>query len=286
MNLLSLTKNFFLNRFERRWNDVKCKRRRTRRSTTTPPCWTDEEKGQLLEASDVVLHGLTVTFTLLPQLLRIQKKAAKKEQLAREELERRHLSVVLQVQHLLQGLQQEHVRRDLLAGNNQAPHLPAQRLHSLNQLATLLGAERDSRLRYCSATTADEWEMQSKLAVMGITSRFNVRSLKTNIIFHLGINPQSSDVGVWSKNMPGGDCGTRWTSSIWADLVFSSFSLVTCQHWQSWNVLEFTLWNDMLPKKASNVCHNRLLDHGKDWLSRFVAQILQCFLRSTACVFS
>lgn len=102
-----------------------------------------------------------------PQLLRIQKKAAKKEQLAREELERRHLSVVLQVQHLLQGLQQEHVRRDLLAGNNLAPHLPAQRLHSLNQLATLLGAERDSRLRYSSATTADEWQTQSKLAVMG-----------------------------------------------------------------------------------------------------------------------
>lgn len=106
-------------------------------------------EGVVLEASEVLLHGLTVTCTLLLQLLRAQKKAARKEQLAREELERRHLSVVLQVQHLLQGLQQEHVRRDLLAGNNQAPHIPAQKLHSLNQLATLLGAERDPRQRYC-----------------------------------------------------------------------------------------------------------------------------------------
>lgn len=80
----------------------------------------------------------------------------KREQLAREELERRHLSIVLQVQHLLQGLQQEHVRRDLLGGNNQAPHLPAQKLRSLNQLATVLGAERDPRLRYCCSAIADE----------------------------------------------------------------------------------------------------------------------------------
>lgn len=94
--------------------------------------------------------------TLLLQLLRAQKKAVKKEQMAREELERKQLSVVLQVQHLLQGLQQEHVRKDLLAGSNQAPHLPAQKLHSLNQLATLLGAARDPRLRYLCSTTADE----------------------------------------------------------------------------------------------------------------------------------
>lgn len=102
--------------------------------------------------SEVLPRGLPQTFTLLLQLLRAQKKAVKKEQLAREELERTHLSVVLQVQHLLQGLQQEHVRRDLLAGNNQAPQLPAQKLHSLNQLAMLLGAQRDPKLRYCCST--------------------------------------------------------------------------------------------------------------------------------------
>lgn len=94
------------------------------------------------------------------QLLRAQKKAVKKEQLANVELQRRHLSIVLQVQHLLQGLQQDHVRRDLLAGNNQAPMMSAENLHKLSRLATLLGAQRDPRLRWVPqlawSTTADE----------------------------------------------------------------------------------------------------------------------------------
>lgn len=84
----------------------------------------------------------------LLQLLRAQKKAVKKEQLVKEELERRRLSTVLQVQLLLQGLQQEHVRRDLLAGTNQAPLLPAQTLHNLEELAPLLGAQREPSLRW------------------------------------------------------------------------------------------------------------------------------------------
>lgn len=82
------------------------------------------------------------------QLLRGQKKAVKKEQVAKSEAERRRLSTVLQVQHLLHSLQQEHVRRDLLAGHNQAPHIPAQQLHSLSQLSALLGVKRDNRLRW------------------------------------------------------------------------------------------------------------------------------------------
>lgn len=103
--------------------------------------------------------------SVLLQLLRAQKKAVKKEQLAKAELERRHLSIVLQVQHLLQGLQQDHVRRDLLAGNNQAPQLPAQKLHELKQLASLLGAERDPRLRCVPQFGA--------ACVIGLTGRFH-----------------------------------------------------------------------------------------------------------------
>lgn len=83
----------------------------------------------------------------LLQLLRAQKKAAKKEQMAKVEVERRRLSTVLQVQHLLHSLQQDHVKKDLLTGHNQAPHIPAQQLHSLSELATLLGVKRDNRLR-------------------------------------------------------------------------------------------------------------------------------------------
>lgn len=71
----------------------------------------------------------------------------KKEQVAIVEEERRRLATVLQVQHLLASLQKEHVRRDLLAGQNQAPCIPGQQLHSLSQLTTLLGVKRDNRLR-------------------------------------------------------------------------------------------------------------------------------------------
>ncbi|XP_067347134.1 caprin-2 isoform X2 [Channa argus] len=83
---------------------------------------------------------------LTQNLLRAQKKAAKKEQMAMVEVERRRLSTVLQVQHVLHSLQQEHIRRDLLAGQNQAPHITAQQLHSLSQLATQLGVKRNNRL--------------------------------------------------------------------------------------------------------------------------------------------
>ncbi|XP_035501997.1 caprin-2 isoform X3 [Scophthalmus maximus] len=90
---------------------------------------------------------LQKTLGVLTQtLLRAQKKAVKKEQVAKVEVERRRLSTVLQVQHLLHSLQNEHVRRDVLAGHDQAPHIPAPLLHSLSQLATLLGGQRDNRL--------------------------------------------------------------------------------------------------------------------------------------------
>lgn len=66
--------------------------------------------------------------------------------MAKTEAERRRLSTILQVQQLLHGLQQEHIRSDLLTGCNHAPLVPAQRLHSLSRLATLLGVTRDPRL--------------------------------------------------------------------------------------------------------------------------------------------
>lgn len=126
-----------------KWLDWKCRWRRRSQFV----CWSSSIMVYLSEINGVFLYSLKVPFIVL-QLLRAQKKAAKKEQLEKVELERKHLSIVLQVQHLLQGLRQEHVKRDLLAGNNQAPQLSAEMLHNLNQLATLLGAERDPRLRW------------------------------------------------------------------------------------------------------------------------------------------
>ncbi|XP_070785194.1 caprin-2 [Enoplosus armatus] len=122
-----------------------------------------------VEKYDEVLHNLAFaqelhkTLDALTQnLLRAQKKVVKKEQVAKAEAERRRLSTVLQVQHLLRSLQQERVRRDLLAGQNQAPHIPAQKLHSLSQLAALLGVERDNRL------SLEEQMEQAALAYMDL----------------------------------------------------------------------------------------------------------------------
>lgn len=97
-------------------------------------------------AKEFTLYFFGVFSVCLLQLLRAQKKVVKREQMAKAEAERRRLSTVLQVQQVLHGLQQEHIRRDLLTGCNHAPLVPAQRLHSLTRLTTLLGVTRDARL--------------------------------------------------------------------------------------------------------------------------------------------
>ncbi|KAF7228805.1 transcript variant X4 [Nothobranchius furzeri] len=86
------------------------------------------------------LDGLTQT------LLKAQKNAVKKEQMVKMEAERRRLIVVLQLQHLLRGLQQEHVQKDLLAGCKHAPRILAEKLNSMVQLAALLGISRDTKI--------------------------------------------------------------------------------------------------------------------------------------------
>ncbi|KAK0148044.1 Caprin-2 [Merluccius polli] len=101
-----------------------------------------------------LLHNLTFAQELhcsldglTQNLLRAQKKAAKREQLVKMEEEKRRLSTVLRFQHLLSSLQQEHVRGDLLAGRGPAPLVSPQQLDSLTQLSGLLGLGRmDSRL--------------------------------------------------------------------------------------------------------------------------------------------
>ncbi|XP_068573222.1 caprin-2 [Cebidichthys violaceus] len=118
--------------------------------------WGEElnkDQMEAVEKYEEVLHNLAFaqelhqSLDVLTQtLLRAQKKAMRKEQVVKEETERRRLSTVLQIQHLLHCMQQEHVRRDLLAGHNQAPHIAAQQLHSLSQLAALLGVKRDNGL--------------------------------------------------------------------------------------------------------------------------------------------
>ncbi|XP_051911798.1 caprin-2 [Hippocampus zosterae] len=100
--------------------------------------------------------------SLTQNLLKSQKKAVKREQLVRMEEERRRLSMVLQVQHLLASLQEAHVKKDLQSGHNQAPYLPAKHLNSLSQLADLLGARQDDRL------SLEQWMEQVAVMYMDL----------------------------------------------------------------------------------------------------------------------
>ncbi|XP_053271409.1 caprin-2 [Pleuronectes platessa] len=106
-----------------------------------------------VEKYQEVLHNLELAQELqktlddlTQSLLKAQKKAVKREQVEKVEVERRRLGTVLQIQNLLHSLQHEHIRRDLLVGHNQAPHISAQQLCSLGQLATLLGVKRNNQL--------------------------------------------------------------------------------------------------------------------------------------------
>ncbi|KAK5606910.1 hypothetical protein CRENBAI_013688 [Crenichthys baileyi] len=102
-----------------------------------------------VEKYEEVLHNLEFAREmhktldgLTQNLLKAQKKVVKKEQIAKMEIDKRRLVLVLQFQHLLGGLQQEHIQKDLMAGLNHAPYIPAHQLQSLNQLAALLGVKR------------------------------------------------------------------------------------------------------------------------------------------------
>uniref|UniRef100_A0A3Q2QAF1 Caprin family member 2 n=1 Tax=Fundulus heteroclitus TaxID=8078 RepID=A0A3Q2QAF1_FUNHE len=106
-----------------------------------------------VEKYEEVLHNLEFAREmhktldgLTQNLLKAQKKVAKKEQIEKMETEKMRLALVLQFQHLFRGLQQDHIQKDLMSGCNRAPYVPAHQLHSLNQLAALLGVKKDGRL--------------------------------------------------------------------------------------------------------------------------------------------
>ncbi|CAB1345812.1 unnamed protein product, partial [Coregonus sp. 'balchen'] len=112
----------------------------------------NQDQIDAVEKYDEVIHNLQFAQELhktlgglTQDLLKAQKKALKKEQMAKLEVERRRLCVVLQVKFLLQTLlQHEHIRKDLLSARN--PQLQVAELQSLLELAELLGVKRDKNV--------------------------------------------------------------------------------------------------------------------------------------------
>ncbi|XP_073693866.1 caprin-2 [Garra rufa] len=80
---------------------------------------------------------------LTQDLLRAQRKAARQEKLMKIEEDRKHLSLMLQVQYVLHSLQREDVRRNFCNTRQHSCYLSTQDIKSLLDLATLLGCKRD-----------------------------------------------------------------------------------------------------------------------------------------------
>nr|XP_029486164.1 caprin-2-like isoform X4 [Oncorhynchus nerka] len=112
----------------------------------------NQDQIDAVEKYDEVIHNLQFAQELhktlgglTQELLKAQKKALRKEQMAKQEVEKRRLCVVLQVKYLLQTLlQHEHIRKDLLSARN--PQLQVAELQSLLELAELLGVKRDNNV--------------------------------------------------------------------------------------------------------------------------------------------
>ncbi|RXM97562.1 Caprin-2 [Acipenser ruthenus] len=95
-------------------------------------------------------------------LLKAQKKAVRREQVLKIEMEKRRLRTILQVQYILQNLQEEHVRKDFRSGLNGAPFLSARELDYLlkfSKLASLVRDEMMSLEDQMEQATSYLWEL-------------------------------------------------------------------------------------------------------------------------------
>ncbi|MGH0124859.1 UNVERIFIED_CONTAM: hypothetical protein FKN15_017149 [Acipenser sinensis] len=81
------------------------------------------------------------------QIQKAVKKAARREQLQREEAEQRRLKAVLELQFMLDKLGEETVRNELKQGLNGTPLLTDDDLTALDEFYKLVGPERDQNLR-------------------------------------------------------------------------------------------------------------------------------------------
>lgn len=80
------------------------------------------------------------------------KKAARREQLKREEAEKRRLKAVLEVQYVLDQLGEENVRQELRqavgsGSGTEDPLLSDSELTGLDEFYKLVGPERDPNIR-------------------------------------------------------------------------------------------------------------------------------------------
>uniref|UniRef100_A0A671SQM8 Caprin-1-like n=1 Tax=Sinocyclocheilus anshuiensis TaxID=1608454 RepID=A0A671SQM8_9TELE len=116
-------------------------------------CLNQDQLEALSKAPEVAhnldfAHELQKSFLALNvEIQKTVKKATRREQLKREEVERKRLKAVLEVQYLLEQLGEESVRQDLTQSSGDAPVLTESELTGLDEFYKLIGPERDSSVR-------------------------------------------------------------------------------------------------------------------------------------------
>uniref|UniRef100_H3ABS7 Caprin-2 n=1 Tax=Latimeria chalumnae TaxID=7897 RepID=H3ABS7_LATCH len=108
---------------------------------------------EAVDKYDEVIHNLEFakdlqkTFAGLSQdLLKVQKKTLRREQMMRIEAEKKRFHTILQVQYVLRNLTQEHVQKDFRGGLNGAKYLTSKELDHLVKFSKLSCYERDESM--------------------------------------------------------------------------------------------------------------------------------------------
>uniref|UniRef100_A0A8C1GGY6 Cell cycle associated protein 1a n=1 Tax=Cyprinus carpio TaxID=7962 RepID=A0A8C1GGY6_CYPCA len=114
----------------------------------------NQDQLEALSKAPEVVHNLDFARELQKNFLALNveiqktvKKVARRDQLKREEVERKRLKAVLEVQYLLEQLGEESVRQDLTQSSGDAPVLTESELMGLDEFYKLIGPERDSSVR-------------------------------------------------------------------------------------------------------------------------------------------
>lgn len=129
----------------------------------------NQDQLEALSKAQEVAHNLEFARELQKNFMALNveiqktvKKATRREQMKREEVERKRLKAVLEVQYLLDQLGEESVRRDLTQCSGEAPALTESELNGLDEFYKLIGPERDSSVRLAEQfeeTSVHLWEL-------------------------------------------------------------------------------------------------------------------------------
>uniref|UniRef100_A0A8C5MRI5 Caprin-2 n=1 Tax=Leptobrachium leishanense TaxID=445787 RepID=A0A8C5MRI5_9ANUR len=113
----------------------------------------NQDQQEAVEKYEEVVHNLDFakelqkTFSAMNQdLLKTQKKALRRENLLKVELEKRRLRTVFQVQYMLQSYSQDHVLKDFKAGLNGATCMSSKELDCLTKFSKLVCSTRHKHM--------------------------------------------------------------------------------------------------------------------------------------------